>query len=264
MFSINIIAPFQTSFTIKNNCKRLTNSIILKHGKYAIESISQTDITIIAKKEKSGYNIYFNGNCLKTNAPLREIERIMYENRKYAEDVFAVHGGAVEFNNGAYLIVAATTSGKTTLTSYLTSNGCGYITDDCVLIDRINFNIHPFTTPMHLRQGGFEVLKNLGLEPKQFEFLNDVSIKRYVYTPKNCVTHQIPLKKIFFIERTENINDSQDMSTTEKMTYLLKSPIINYKLDANYLSFISRLAKVPCKKLYYCDMDFVFKEIKNG
>lgn len=264
MFSIDILLPFQTSFSIKTDCSQLVNSLTVKYGKYSHYRNCLTDHTITVIKKDTVYDVSFFNDIFVTDAPLRKVEDIMYDNRKYDENIFAVHGGAVEFNNGAYLIVAATTSGKTTLTSYLTANGCGYITDDCILIDRNSFEVHPFNTPIHLRGGGYEVLKKLELAPEQFEFLDDVSFRRYVYTPKDCVIQPIPLKKIFFIERTKNINNSQNMSTTERLTALLKSPIINYKLDANYLSFISKLAQIPCEKLYYYDMGFVFEVIKNG
>ena len=263
MLTIAIHAPFQTSFTIKTNCKELANAIVIRHGKYATKSTTQTDITIIAEKEQSGYSIYFNGNFVKTNAPLKKIEDIMYDNRKYEETIFAVHGGAVEYNNGAHLFIAATTSGKTTLTSYLSSNGFGYITDDCILIDRNNFNVYPFNTPIHLRKGGYEVLDNLGVAPKAYDFLDDISIKRYIYNPQNCITHSLPLKRIYFIERVKNYNLLEDMSTTGRITHLLKSPIVEYKLNSSYLSFISKLAKIPCSKLYYSDMKFVAEVIKN-
>lgn len=263
MLTVSVHAPFQTSFTIKTNCKELANSIMLKHGKYAIESIIEPDIIIIATKKQSSYSIYFNGNYLKTNAPLRKIEDIMYENRKYDENTFAIHGGAVEYKGEAYLIVAATASGKTTLTSYLISNGFGYITDDCILLNCSNFDIYPFSTPIHLRRGGYNVLKKLGCLPETVMLLDDVYIKRYVYTPENYITQPIPLKKIFFITRTKNSNRIEKMTTNEKITALLKSPITEYKIDSNYLSFISKLASIPCEKLYYSDMNFVAEVIKN-
>lgn len=263
MVTIGIQAPFQTSFTIKTNCNKLANLVRLKHGKYASEKIIKSDMTIVVKKEQFDYMVYYNGNQLKTTTPLKRIEDIMYDNRKYSETIFAIHGGAVEYNNGAYLFIAATTAGKTTLTSYLSSNGFGYITDDCILLDRNNFYIYPFNTPVHLRKGGFDILKHLGTAPKVYNFLDDISIKRYIYSPQNCITHSLPLKKIYFIERTNNRNTLEVMSTTERMNYLLKSPIIEYELNSNYLSFISKLSKVKCSKLYYSDMKFVAEVIKN-
>lgn len=263
MLKLNIVAPYQSSFTVKTDCRDLVSSLKLKHGKY-IKSAKNTDFLITAIKKGSLYEISFGNEVFLTDSPLRKIEDILYENRKYDENIFAIHGGAVEYKGGAYLIVAATTSGKTTLTSYLVSNGFGYITDDCILLDRNDFNIYPFNTPLHLRGGGYTVLEKFGRLPNNLMLLDDVSIKRYVYTPVNCITQPIPLKKIFFITRTADENRLEKMNTTEKITALLKSPITDYKINSNYLSFISKLAMVPCEKLYYSDMNFVSEVIKNG
>lgn len=262
MFEINILGPYQTSFTIITDCCALANSLKLKHGKY-IKSENNTDFLVTAIKKENLYKISFGDEILTTDIPLRKIEDIMYEKRKYDENIFAIHGGAVEYMGGAYLIVAATTSGKTTLTSYLTSKGFGYITDDCILLNRSNFDIYPFNTPIHLRGGGYKVLERLGCLPDNLVLLDDVSIKRYVYTPENCITQPLTLKKIFFITRTEDLNLLEKMSTNEKITALLKSPIKEYKIDGKYISFISKLASMPCERIYYSDMNFVAEVIKN-
>lgn len=263
MFKLSIVAPYQSSFTIKTDCFRLVDSLKLKHGKY-IKNKKNADFFITAIKKAGLYEISFDDERLTTDIPLRKIEDIMYANRQYSKDIFAIHGGAIGFNGGAYLFIAATTTGKTTLTAFLSSKGFNYITDDCILMDRRNYEIHPFTTPIHLRSGGFEILKNLSCLPDKLHFLDDPSIKRYVYTPANCAKQPLPLKKIFFITRTETFNQSQSMSTTEKVTALLHSPITHYTLDREYLSFITRLSQIPCEKLYYSDMRYVYEVIKNG
>lgn len=264
MLKTTINNPYQTSYTIETNCKDLVSSLKLKHGKYAVPYSSDADYTIKAIKEDNQYKIISSDFNLSTDIPLRKIEDIMYETRKYDNHIFPIHGGAVEHNGGAYLIVASTTSGKTTLTSYLTTNGFGYITDDCILLDRDTFNIYPFTTPVHLRGGGYDVLKKLNCLPKKLTLLDDISIKRYVYTPNNLISKPLPLKKIFFITRCEDKNSLIPMSTNEKITELLKSPIQEFKLDSKYITFISRLASMPCQRLYYSNMNFVKEVIENG
>lgn len=264
MLQIVIDAPFQTSFKIITDCKELVNSLKLKYGEYSKSECVSADYIIYAKKRKEDYEIVFNSEVFITKYPLRKIIDIMYANRCYNEKIFAIHGAAVEFNGGGYLFVAATTSGKTTLTAYLVNKGFGYITDDCILLEKETFNIFPFTTPIHLRGGGFDILKSLGAEPKEYSFLDDISIKRYIYAPTNSINKPLPIKKIFFIERTECKNRIEKMSTNEKITALLKSPITEYKMNVDFLNFISKLSTLSCEKLYYSDMDFVAKVIKNG
>lgn len=263
MLTINIIPPFQTAFTVHTNCQALKEFLLLKYGKFAIISDCVTTDVITAIKNSENYNVCYKSSQFFTKQPLQEIINIMRTNRVFYKNIFAIHGAAVEHNNEAYLFLAATTSGKTTLTGYLTSNGFGYLTDDCILLDRETFQVYPFCTPIQLRDGGYDIIKSLGCLSDNVEFLNDTSIKRYVYTPKNGVSNPLPLKKIFFITRTENRNDLEDMVATERMISLLKSPITEYELDRTYLEFISKLSKVPCQELYYCNMDYVAKVIRN-
>ena len=267
MYTYTIQAPCQTKYTIRTNCPALGRSLALKHGKYLCSQESCSDNIITALKEHDTFQILFNNkhidkileiNC---NFPLPIIEDIMYDHRQYDANIFAIHGAAVEYNKEAYLFIAATTSGKTTLTAYLTANGLGYLTDDCILLDQNKFTISPFNTPLHLRDGGYEVLKKLNLLPESLELLDDISFKRYVYTPDNCIDKPLPLKRIFFITRTESENCLVEMNTTERITSLLKSPIKEYKPDGRLLQFLSRLSKIPCHTLHYCDMNYVLEVI---
>lgn len=264
MFTLRIAFPKQTVFTVKTDCENLLNLLRLKYGHYVSSLDYRDENTIIATKSGVKYKVLFNDERYYTEYCMKQIDDIMYEYGQYDDSVYAIHGGAVEYNGGAYLIIASTTSGKSTLTSYLTSSGCGYITDDCILLDRESFMVCPFTTPIHLREGGYNVLKGIGCAPENIVFLDDIYIKRYVYTPPNLVNGSVPIKKIFFITRTENENCVLSMNATERMIELLKSPIKEYKLDAGHIGFISELAKTPCERLYYKDMNFVLEVIKNG
>lgn len=263
MLTINIIPPFQTAFTIHTNCQTLGELLLLKYGKFATTSDCIATDVITAIKTYENYKVCYKDNQFFTKQPLQEIINIMRTNRVFNKNIFAIHGAAVAHNNETYLFLAATTSGKTTLTGYLTTYGFGYLTDDCILLDKESFQVYPFCTPVQLREGGYNILKSLGYLPDNVEFLNDTSIKRYVYTPKNCVRTPLPLKRIFFINRTENRNDLEDMNATKRMISLLKSPITEYELDRTYLKFISKLSKIPCHELYYCNMDYVAKVIQN-
>lgn len=88
-----------------------------------------------------------------------ELDEIIFDNTNYDRRIFALHGAAVEWKGKGYLFLAATASGKTTLASYLTSQGFGYITDDCILLDCVDFQVYPCHTLLHLRDGGVDVLK---------------------------------------------------------------------------------------------------------
>lgn len=264
MTTLEINAPFQTTFTVKTNCDNLVFLLYVKYGKHITKSLGEHGQLITAVKQGDLFKVQFNSKTIISKNPLAEIDGILFENTVYDKSVFALHGAAVEYNDKAYLFLASTTSGKTTLASYLSSKGFGYITDDCILLDRTSFNIYPYNTPIQLRDGGLAVLKRYNAEPNNLEHLNDVIINRYIYTPKNCVTTELPLAKIFFITRTDDENRIVDMSITECMIKLMKAPITNYTVTSDYVNFVSSLAKTDCSQLLYRDMEYVVEVIRNG
>ena len=259
------IPPFSAAFQLQTNCPVLINLLCLKHGQYLTETPTMTSHTITALRQGStcNYEISHGDTHFVTANPLYAVEDIIYHHRDFLEKVLALHGAAVTDGNYAHIFLAATTSGKTTLTAYLIHSGFDYITDDCVLLDREEFSIHPFTTPLHLREGSLEVLKRYAVLPKALTYLEDEIFARYVFTPDNCVTASLPLGGIFFLHRTEERNALEEMSLTDRITGLLHSPITAYPMSKEYLIFISRLAKFPCYRLYYSDMNYVKELLQN-
>ena len=264
MTLIYLNAPFQNTYSILTDCKTLISSLHLKYGKYFSIATIEGDILITVIKSFGSYEVTALGRKFTVKDPLYEIDRIIFDNTKFDQRIFALHGAAVEWDGKAYVFLASTSSGKTTLTSYLCANDFGYITDDCVLLEREHLRIHPYTAPVHLRKDGFDVLKKHKVEPKEYQILHEFPAERYVYMPKNCVLDQLPIGCIFFIERTENKNKLSEMSVNNQMSELMKSPITTYKVTADYLRFVSKLAKTGCKKLFYSDMEYVAEIIKYG
>lgn len=264
MKSVIINPPCQTSFKIMTNCKDLICLLKLKYGKYLTAPNSPCTKSIIAIKKDGVYQVEYANTTVRDKSGAYAIDEIIANNTMYDENIFALHGAAVEWNEKAYLFLASTTSGKSTLTSFLTANGLGYITDDCILLDRKNFYVYPFNTPIHLRDGGLKILKSSNAAPANFETIDDEKFERYVYTPANYIDKPVALDKIFFIIRTENENLLSPMNTTERMIALMKSPITSYTVTPEYLRFLSRLARKDCFYLNYCDMSFVLDVIKNG
>ena len=76
---------------------------------------------------------------------MRIFDQYLFDNNRYDNSVLALHGAAVEYGGRAYLFLASSTAGKTTLCAYLLSLGFGFVTEDCILVDRSTFDIHPCT-----------------------------------------------------------------------------------------------------------------------
>lgn len=264
MKTITITPPLQTSFQITTNSEALIHLLKLKYGDYATAHCTGGAKCISAILTDGIYEVAFDGQTVRDSSGAFAVDEIIANNTEYDSSVFALHGGAVEWQGRAYLFLASTTSGKSTLTSFLAHSGFGYITDDCILLDRTSFAVYPFHTPIHLRDGGLAVLKQCGAAPGKLEIIDDEKFTRYVYTPENCAEHPAALDKIFFINRTEGENSLSAMDTTSRMTALMKAPITPYAVSPDYLKFLSRLSAQGCLQLNYCDMNYVAEVIKNG
>lgn len=260
-----ISSPFQTSFCVETEDKALLTNLRLKYGRYCAEH-GESDapcFKVTRDLASNRYRILWRGEESSFISPLGYLAREIGQSRQFSPRVLALHGAAVVHDGGSYVFLAATTSGKTTLTTFLTQNGFGYLTDDCVLIDRETLEVFPCTTPIHLREGGVSVLRQYGCCPT-LAHLQDPGFERWTFTPLRCEEEPVPLKQIFFLQRTEGENAVVDLPTNEIFSRLLTSPIVEYSLTADHLKMISRLAQGVPKELRYADMNYVKEVLHRG
>ena len=263
MTKIYLIPPFQSITCIQTNCTSLVDQLRIKYGQYIFSNYDDSaDYHIKIVKESAFYHLEFDSLTLTTETPLIEVENILFDNTRYEPKIFALHGAAVEWKNKAYFLLASTMSGKSTLTSYLTYNGRGYITDDCILLDRETFQVYPYTAPIQLRDGGMEILQKYHALPEK-GLIKNGDLQRYIYTPSCSITKSLPLGGIFFIRRSDTENQVIPMDTNTRITSLMKAPITVYPITADYLQFLMRLAKAECSYLIYSDMAYVMEVIQH-
>ena len=265
MFTIFLSLPYRKTVLVSTDCSVLKENLILNYGKYAHENeYCNADMYFTITKSNSRYLFSFNDESYYTESPLSQVNRLLVSCDIFSDNILALHGGAVEYKGEAYVFLAPTTCGKTTLTAYLSSVGLGYITDDCVIISKSDLKVHPHTTPLHLRDGGADILKKMNLLPDYVSTLEDgKQFNRLVYTPANLVDTALPLKKNFFIERSDTKNEILPMSTTERITELMKSPIVSYDITGEYIKLFINLSHADCARLIYKDMEYVKEIIKN-
>lgn len=261
-----ISCPFQTSFCVETEDEAFLTNLKLKYGRYCVE-YGETDVprfVIIRDPVSACYHILWKGEELCFNSPLGYLAREIGIHRQFDPHMLALHGAAVEHNGRAFVFLAATTTGKTTLTTFLTQNGFGYLADDCVLVDRKTLEVFPCTTPIHLREGGVSVLRQCGCYPASLEHLQDPGFERWTFMPMQCAEHPLPLEKIYFLQRTENKNSVISLETNDIFARLLKSPIIEYPMSAEHLKTVSRLTQMNPEELRYKDMNYVMEVLCNG
>ncbi len=253
--SITIKLPYHIdSYTILCEDEDIYRVFKEHYGRYCYDTVDGT-ILIEVYRERSGWRINAGGKELYTDDPVQVLHNILYSEKRIQPGIFALHAGAVCRNGKASVFAASTTSGKTTLITYLVQNGFEYVSDDCVFINMRNNTVYPYHNPIHLRTGGAEVLKHCGCLPESLVY----SDERYIFTPDNLSCERMELDRIFFIERG-GANETVLLSKSEALNQLLLSPIVSYPLTGDYIRFLSNI--IPfCSRLRYRNMEFVAKVI---
>ena len=123
METITIIPPFQTAFNITTNCSDLIDFFKLKYGNYISTFPAQEAETITAIKKGNIYSIAFLGETISDANAALAIDKIMFEHTRYDEKIYALHGGAVEWEGKASMLLAPTTSGKVHSQAILPAEG---------------------------------------------------------------------------------------------------------------------------------------------
>lgn len=258
--------PFQNpDYKIISDCPQFLELLYLQYGSDYINDVEcENSYKITVIKSAGRYIFEHNAGKLFTNNPLLVFDDILFDTTSYDDSIIPLHGAAVEYGGQAYIFLAPTTSGKTTLTSYLINNGLCYITEDCILLDKQTFGVYPYPCPVHMRIGGLEVLKKYGITLPDIKLLDLHTDIRYVYTPSNCIKTLTPLGKIFFITRSKSENCVIDMNISENIMELMKSGMTTYQPTAQYIKLLAELARTSCKRLIYCDMEYVRDMIIKG
>ena len=260
--------PFHSpDYEIISDCNKLIETLQMQYGSYlsGVKCGNPYSISITETGKSDGEYIFEHGvKKSVTDAPLRVLDDILFDMTKYDDNIIPLHGASVEYNGYAYVFLAPTTSGKTTLTAYLISGGFNYITEDGILIDKKTFGVYPYPCPVHIRSGGFEVLKNHGIAIPNIKHLETHSGTRYIYNPDNCVKTLTPLGMIFFITRSETENNVINMTVSENIISLMKSAIADYRPSGEHIRLMTALAKNKCRRLIYRDMDYVKDIIMKG
>ena len=192
--------------------------------------------------------------------PLGQIQTFVYEHTTCREPYFIFPGGAVADASGAYLFLAATTTGKTTLIAYLSQLGYTYLNDDCLYLDMDTLQVMPYSAPIHLRDGGYDYLQ--GVFPASMPacvHMGPRQSPRHVFFPEKRMLAPASPKAIFFLNRTEDAavaNRCCPLSAPEALNRLFTSALIPYHMSARYIQFFQKLTPL-CYDLTYHDAAYV-------
>lgn len=264
--TLYLSAPYQTAYSITTDNSDLEKLLRMRYGRYltAESEDGRQYRSVVISKYRRAFNMQCGEKLYRTRVPLRAFDSYMLKTVEFDDKVIAFHASAVECGGKAYVFLARSGAGKTTLCAYLTAHGFGYITEDCVLIDRETLRVYPYTAPLRLRPGGITALEAAGVCLPPLKRMLEGELFRYIYEPDNPVEKPLELGGIYFILRTLNMNAAIDMTGTTKMHQLMLSPMIPYPVDGEFLRLMTKIGSVPCRNLVYKDMNYAAEVLENA
>lgn len=215
---------------------------------------------IVIQRASASFYVTYNGHSTLTKHPIQLVQKIIFENQKYAPYILPLHAGGIEASGKAWLFLASTGTGKTTLITYLTSHGHTYINDDRIFINHNSLQCAAHVTPVHLRPESIPILENNGCYI-QGELLEIEKIRRIVHMPKTVVTEDTPIGGIYFITRCDDGNSCTPLSGREAVQRIMLNSLISFEGSAS-LHCAVKLAQY-CHELRFSQLSYIYDLLKR-
>ena len=258
--SFGIARPYNKVYLIKTNDERIETTLNRIFGPYICNDVLLPGKPIEVEYDGNGFKVMVDNVVIRTEKPIEFIMNYMYEDTSISNGITAFHGAAIEYQDSAILFLGRTGAGKTTLTYYLVANGYKYVTDDCILIDNKTMRVIPYSMPLHLRAGGVEVLKNLGVNVSNLEECQySEQEERFVECVESTDKHNLPIEHIFFIERNPYGSLISDISIFDRIKKTISSLFVPCTIDHELLAVISGISLCNCHILNCSDLQSVLR-----
>ena len=167
----------------------------------------------------------------------------------------ALHAGAVVRDGRVLLLPGQSGSGKSTLTAWLTSRGCGYLTDELVLVPAEGeLQTLACTRPLCLKHGAAPIARDL-LPPGQSVALEDdqgLILPHRTLNPAFSPTTQAPALILFPTYRPGAPLEGEPLSGARASALLMTCNVNGRNLVGHGFPLVARIARtVPAVRLVY-------------
>lgn len=190
------------------------------------------------------------------------LETYLLENSCVDKGYLMLHGGGVAYNNHAFIFLANSMVGKSTLITHLCMEGFEYITDDRLIIDTTEKMVLPFAKTIMLRPDGKKILISQyehNFTTQSFEYKRR---SREFYYPGLCKEGRTEISCIFILVRQEGQKIRREViQKTNRVNELLKYSM-SIKGCKNISEFV-KLSNIRMEILYYSDLNEISSFIKE-
>ena len=177
------------------------------------------------------------------------------------KDLFFLHSGVLSYRGVAFLLVAASGSGKSTTTWALSNRGFGYLSDELAPIDLESFEVQPYPHALCLKAH----------PPAPFDVPTEtIATSHTFHIPTkfipDVVRHPVPLKAVFFnrFDRMASVPRVRSIGRGEASALLYPhalNPLAHHREGLQGVATIS--AGVQAYALTTCDLELTCELVRS-
>ena len=168
----------------------------------------------------------------------------------------ALHAGAVSWQGRTLLLPGRSGAGKSSLTAWLTANGCSYLTDELVFLpDDGSGRVIPFPRPLCIKPGSLAIVKNMLPANLHGDILEDAQgaiIPHRLLNPHFILTYASPLL-FFFPEYQSGQHVYAEKISKAQTASMLMTCNVNARnlIDHGFRQLTDLARSVPAWRINY-------------
>ena len=258
-------------YKISSDNTELLKKIELYYGKMSLNNVIIKQNSVLHKIDymKNILTVNnFNGEMVLMKS--QNIDYIMSIILRYIRDSIILddnyilyHASCVKVGEEVYMLVGSTSSGKTTLTAYLsTLPNASVLSEDITMVNYTNCKVVPLPRPLLLRMDSYELLiKKYNLNFRMTHSITYSGCERIaVVDTTEEASKPFLVDKILFLNLDKNFTVIEKCKNYENLLINSYSNSDTYK---NVCASISLTSKVPMYNVHYFDLEEVYENIKN-
>lgn len=258
----------KTLFEITTDCNELYDKLQIYYGKIFCQELSNRLKYVVQTIN------YFNGELStpitivskvlnNTDLALSEILRYIRNNLCLEKAFNSYHASCVKIEDKTVMLVGGTSSGKTTLTAFLSHcPNTSVISEDITIVNYNDCTVSPLQRPLFLRMNSYELLTNdynISFQNPRFTIYSG-SERIMVKNVECCLLDEAKFTAILFLNLDKDLQCTKEINGFES---LLENSYSNFDFHKNVCSALSLSCRVPSFCFHYYNLEDAYEVIKK-
>ena len=255
------------SLNVCRECKPISDELYSLFYPYATydEYVQSSMYDVVFDVEKDNISVVIGNDVIYSHSysvlfdAYRKIVSIIRDNTILKENYCLLHGATIAYDTSAYLLLAESQMGKSTLSMFMhMTNEFECIGDDVVIIDMRNFQIYPISKYIHIRENAIDLIGTNMLATLTYNSLID----RYQYRLyDHRFNKEFIVKGIFILDRKESANRVNRVGSP--YTEIIHNSFLPFQLRNNVVNSVLLSNRIDVWRSEYSTLVQAYQHIKQ-